>query len=774
MSLESPAAPGRGLTLAQAVAALLALWALLCWPWFLGGLTIPWDSKNHFYPQLRFLAASLHAGESAAWAPYVYGGHPQIADPQALIFAPAFLLLALLDPAPSFARMDAATLASLLPGALGLLLIFRRSGWRLEGGLVAALAFAFGGAAAARLQHTSLILSYGMLPLALWLLMEALARRSARYALGFGLAAGVMAAGRDQGAYMGCLVLGGYAVYACIAARRLAYLRSRATVLAISAVVGAAVLAIPLLLTIEMAERSNRPSIAYAAAAVGSLTPWSLLTLAIPDYFGSLHEADLYWGPGALAWGDYANETDRAITYLYLGALPAILFLWHGLLGRRLAAAEARFFVIVLAVATLYALGHHTPLFRLMFEVPGVALYRRPADAVFVMGFALAALGGYLAHRLLAEGLPRLGRGAWIAAALVAAAVPAAALAFAAAHARFAVAAAASIWALGFVALALAAIALAARWRTRPVLAALPLAIVLAADLARHNSGMVINARDPADYAPLDPRRPNPLAADLNRRLDAERAQGRRYRVEILGLGGPWQNAALALRLEATLGYNPLRWADYERATGAGEGSDLPRRRFPPLFPSYRSPLADLLGIRFIAAGAPIERIDPTLAPGEFPLVARVGGAYVYENPNALPRVRFATEIAIADTKALIETGAWPADPRRVAVLERRPPEWADAPAGERAAESTVALEAYRHAEVVVAVEAARPGMLVLHDLYHPAWRASLDGAPVPVYRANALFRAVYVPAGKHRVRFAYRPIAGVVERFAGRRNIND
>lgn len=184
--------------------------------------------------------------------------------------------------------------------------------------------------------------------------------------------------------------------------------------------------------------------------------------------------------------------------------------------------------------------------------------------------------------------------------------------------------------------------------------------------------------------------------------------------------------------------------------------------------------MAELLGIRFIAAGVPIERIDPKLAPGAFPLVAQIGGAYVYENPDALPRLRFATAIAIADTKTLIETGAWPADPRRVAVLERRPPEWADAPAGERAAASTVALEVYRHAEVVVAVEAGRPGMLVLHDLYHPGWRASLDGAEVPVYRANVLFRAVYVPAGRHKVRFVYRPIKSVVERFAGRRNIND
>ena len=775
MSLEAPAASGRPLSLAGAAAALVALWALLCRPWFVGGLVIPWDAKNHFYPQLRFLAAALHDGQSVAWAPYIYSGHPQLADPQALIFAPGMLLLALLDSAPSFGRMDAVMLTSLLLGGFGVLLIFKRSGWRLEGGLIGALAFIFGGAASARLQHTSLILSYSLLPLALWFLMQALDRRSVPYALGFGVAAATMAVGRDQAAFMGSLVLAGHAIYAWLAApRRFAYLRSRAVPLAVAAVTGAALLALPLLLTAEMVARSNRAAIAYEAATAGSLTPWSLLTLAVPNFFGALSDIEKYWGPQSFHWRDWANETDRTINFLYMGAIPAVLVAWHGLAGRRLGAREVRFFVIVLAVALVYALGQYTPLFRALFEFPGVALYRRPADAVFIVGFALAVLGGYFAHRLFADGLPRLSRAAWIALGVGAASAIAAGLALAATHQGLGAAAIAVAWALGFGASAVAAIALAARWRARALLAALPLAVVMTADLARHNAGTSLNALDRADYAPLDPTRPNALAADLAARLAADRAAGRRYRVEILGLGGAWQNAPLAFRLEATLGYNPLRWADYETATGAGETAHLEKRAFTPLFPGYRSAMADLLGIRYIAAGVPIETLDPKLGPGDLPLVARIGNAYVYENPRALPRARFAAAIAVADTKRVIETGEWPADPREAAVLERKPPEWpfalgAAAPDATGPEVASVIIETYRHDEVIVAVTAPRPGMLVLHDLFHPAWRARLDEAPVAVYRANVLFRAVYVPAGRHTVRFTYHPIASAIERVRGR-----
>jgi uncharacterized membrane protein YfhO len=46
----------------------------------------------------------------------------------------------------------------------------------------------------------------------------------------------------------------------------------------------------------------------------------------------------------------------------------------------------------------------------------------------------------------------------------------------------------------------------------------------------------------------------------------------------------------------------------------------------------------------------------------------------------------------------------------------------------------------------------------VLLDTYYPGWRAEVDGRRTPIRAANAAFRAVAVPAGRHRVRFTYRP----------------
>src|SRR5262245_22632928 len=97
--------------------AMFALAAILIgWPWLSGRVTIPWDAKAHFQPQIQFLAQSLARGEPPGWAPFVFSGHPQIADPQSMIFSPPFLALALIDGAPSLWAVDATVLAMVFLG----------------------------------------------------------------------------------------------------------------------------------------------------------------------------------------------------------------------------------------------------------------------------------------------------------------------------------------------------------------------------------------------------------------------------------------------------------------------------------------------------------------------------------------------------------------------------------------------------------------------------------------------------------------------------------
>ena len=59
---------------------------------------------------------------------------------------------------------------------------------------------------------------------------------------------------------------------------------------------------------------------------------------------------------------------------------------------------------------------------------------------------------------------------------------------------------------------------------------------------------------------------------------------------------------------------------------------------------------------------------------------------------------------------------------------------------------------------VEVEVEASAPAWLFLADTFDPGWSATVDGQARPIRLANAMFRAVAVPAGRHVVAFRYTP----------------
>ncbi len=746
-------------------------WLACCWPWLSGAVTIPWDAKAHFQPQLQFLARSLHAGESPFWTPNVFSGQPQIADPQSLIFSPPFLLLALFNAAPSLRATDAATFGALFAGGVGVILFFRDRNWHWGGAAIAALVFAFGGSAAWRVQHIGQILSLAYLPLALWLLDRALTRASLLYGALAGLAAGLLVLGRDQVALLGVYVLAAWLVVHWLSGEGFARrLRASLAPLIAGAIVGAIVTLPPVTLTWLLAEQSNRPEIDFIGAGRGSLHPALLITTFIPHLFGAAYEMEKYWGPPSFAWRDTGLFIAQNMGVLYVGAAPILLVLTAGLVRGALWTREIRFFSVGLLVALLYALGWHTPAFRVFYEyLPGANLYRRPADATFLIGFFLAYCVGWLAHRLLIGMQPR--RVAWqrvMETALIV--IPfALALYLGVRIDRLSMVPVPLAWAAISIAAGLGVLALA--WKLtnagRATFAALALIGVTTIDLAFNNGPNGASALPPSVYDVLRPDTANETIARLKR--EAVARDDRRDRVELTALGFHWPNASLVHGLENTLGYNPLRLGLYTKATGAGDHVALAdQRQFSALAPSYRSLLADMLGLRFIATGVPIEQIDKTLKPGDWTPIARTGDGYIYENANALPRVLLATRAQAADADALMESGRWPDgfDPRAAVLLDPRnaPPD-----ARERRAGSARIAE-YRNTRIEIAVDAPDGGWLVLNDPFMPWWFATVDGVATPVLQANVLFRAVALPPGARRVVFTFDPWRGAWAQLQARR----
>jgi hypothetical protein len=134
------------------------------------------------------------------------------------------------------------------------------------------------------------------------------------------------------------------------------------------------------------------------------------------------------------------------------------------------------------------------------------------------------------------------------------------------------------------------------------------------------------------------------------------------------------------------------------------------------------------------------------------PSLGRFG---LVENRTHLPRSFFVAHARAAkDEEAardLITASTF--DPRREVILED---------GGEPSTDQSGPLfrparvTAYGNQRVEVKVDAPRDGWLVLLDRWAPGWSAQTDGRPVPILRADYLFRAVRLTAGPHVVVFEY------------------
>lgn len=765
-SSEAGNPDGRTGNLSPWLLALLPATLLIAWPWLSGRVTVPWDAKAQFLPQLQFLAHSLADGDSPFWTPYVFAGHPQIADAQSLIFSPPFLLLAWLVPEPSAWAMDATVTAFLVASAAALMAWLTGKDVHPFAAFSAALAFAFGAAMAWRIQHTGQVLSLGYLPFVLLFLDRALERRSVLNGIAAGIAAGVLVLGRDQVALLAVYFLIGYAAWFWFdGENRIARINGTLLPLIGGGVAGLAVIAIPVLLTLLLAGDSNRPSIDLEGAGRGSLHPALFLTAFAPDVFGSSGVMGEYWGPPSMRWSGTGLYIAQNMGQFYMGALPLLALLWGAMTGV-LWERRARVFTIALLFCIVYALGWYTPVFQILHAyMPGVDLYRRPADAVFLIGFLASVLSAFALDKLLRDESALRAPDALMMIALLAAAF--AAMITLAIH--FDKLAPAwphiAIPALLFV---VAGALLSAASQTRGYLRKLLLgagAVFMAGDLAYSNGPGGATGLPPELYEALEPDTANETMNLLKRLTLAGQSETRRDRVELVGLGFHWPNASLTHKLEATLGYNPVRLGLTTRALGAGDTVGLPDQKgFSPLFPSYRSPLADLLGLRYIATGVAIETIDKSLAPGDLTLIARTEDGYIYENPRALPRVLFASAAQDANFEDLLATGRWPdIDVTKTVLIEgigqfkpREP--------------GTARIASYRNTEIVIEADSPGGGFIVLNDVWHPWWTAQIDGQAAKIHRANVLFRAVEVPAGKHTLTFRFEPVAGAMKQLRAAR----
>jgi hypothetical protein len=681
------------------------------------------DFVEQFYPMQVFAVRHWARAVLPFWNPYTFCGMPFLADPQVGFFYPPHWLLGmvmLLEGTLPVWWVQLVVIAHFVVAQWGAYALCRAVGASTAGAVVAGIGYGLSGVLTHHVIHPMIVYHLSWLPWVLLLLWRALRERSWWWAVWSGMLLGMsLHAGHPQTVlyeYVLLLAFVGWTVFAQLRARELgaaeALLQGVRGITPLA--IGVGLFAVQLLSTQELAQLSERAEGAGLEwAAEVSLMPQQLVTLVVPRFFGSTLPPGERHVPLYLEGTRYYHYWETAF-YIGVGTLLLALV---GIPGRW-RTPQGAFWLVAVLVALVFAFGKYAPLFPLLYELPGFRLFRVPPRALFVVALGLCIFAAWGFDELWQQPRRHLSRLLW-------AGTPLAAIALMTATGTLpALLSTPAPWieqvrsegatALWLFLLAFGVALLLWRGWLPPAVAAVMLAVVVAVDLTIAHAPFTRSRQDPERLLQM----PQQLKAMLQPKPPQEL-----FRVSMRDDFGMamLRNQGMLDSILLFEGYNQLRL----------------ERRNPPM-PTAEATF-DLLSIRYrIALDTPTRQM------------------YFRQRPSAFSWawMRYRAQVVPSEsTEVVLRSGA--VDPHREVLLEEPPPLQLSGAEPQEVAHRLRCLQ-YEHNWQRWEVETAQPGLLCLSEIWYPAWRARVDGAPVPVLRAYHSLRALPVPAGRHVVELFY------------------
>jgi hypothetical protein len=745
---------------------------------FSDGMLLGHDTLKGGYAARAFYASQLRNGTFPRWAPHVFGGAPfleALSGGDALY--PTSVLLVLMEP---FRALGWKLVLHVLLAGLFMFAWLRALGASRAAALVSGTAYLLAPfmVTLVRSGHDGKLFVTALTPL-MFLVTERFWERPSvrRFSAVALVVALVLFTTHFQMAYFLFVAVGAFALFRAVrtgmgsavdaapsasTGRRGRVAAGRFVLFLAGAVAGLGASAVQVVPAVEYvvtySRRTQTTAVDAGESGVEWASSWSLhpeeaMSLVLPEFVGNgsggaAWAADTYWGRNFLK-----DNTE------YAGVLVLVLAVVS------FAGAERRALRCFLAglggLALLYALGAHTPVWRIAYAlVPGIRLFRTPSMVVFLFGFSAATLAGLGADQTFRAAAK--GGDAWRAVRRVLLVTTGLLFALALIASSGALV---SFWtsvvypdvdAVGlgklttlapyiargaWLAALIGALAAGVAWavharRVRPaVLLALFLGLVVADELRVDDA--FVQAIDFDRWATPEPT----TEAILNR----EREDRAPYRV--LSFVDRAQDVKPAVYgIDLAAGHHPNDLARYRELIRMTE-ADLPGNLI-------NSPnIERLLNVRYLlwpdyhGQGPPENDVLMRTSVDGRPYMT------LHARPG-LPRARLVARAVVKPDDAQVAYMLSAAfRPDSEVVLSEPPPVVLD---GEPV-EGSVTWEERSPNELRMRVTSDRTALLVVADNWFPAWHATVDGRPAPVLRAYHTLRAVPVPAGTHTVRMVYR-----------------
>jgi hypothetical protein len=709
-----------GVVLLLACLCLFFFWRIITPNLANRGSFLEGDFADQFYAFGVYEAQRLFSGQLPLWNPYTFSGQPFLADVQSAIFYPLSLVTLLLSLAQGFSlfALELEAIFHFFLAGLFTYLLARRLLRDRWAALISSLVFTFGGYLTSYPSQQLAILETDVwLPLILLLLDIGLGRLSTLSAkfswsvvlipitlagMAFGLA---LLAGHPQSAMYVFYVSAIYCAFRACTNR----VRWRPAVLAFGlfALLGFGLAAAQLLPSLEYMRLSVRTQASYNEMSGGfpRQDPIQLLL------------------PGSVS----------VMSPLYVGILPLLLAVLAPLSKRN---REVIFWTCLAVGALLLSFGGNTFAYSPFYLfVPGFAIFRSQERAAFVFSFSLAFLAGY-GVRLMAQTMPKSVKARFhgfyrFVTCLLWGALGLVLLTFygfvdtgQVAGSIFSSALGRSILLVFLLALSLGLLYLRLRRLVRERLLMGFFVAVIVFDLFTVNwKNNLQETRPEEQYGPTV----------LTEILQGDEGVFRVY--------NEWRlpgNYGCVYGLEDIWGASPLYVGRYEELV-------------------YRLPIErmwQLLNVKYVITWRKA-LVPETEVLYEEP--KELDTTYLHRLNEYGPRAYVVHQVEVIEKDdRVLERMREEFDPRRVVILPHRPDL---ALPSQVEGESSVVILERQPERMVLEVDMAANGLLVLSEIYYPGWRAYANGEEVPIYRADHVLRAVPLRAGHHRVEMVFDPL---------------
>ncbi|MEO1652052.1 MAG: hypothetical protein AAFU64_00785 [Bacteroidota bacterium] len=142
------------------------------------------------------------------------------------------------------------------------------------------------------------------------------------------------------------------------------------------------------------------------------------------------------------------------------------------------------------------------------------------------------------------------------------------------------------------------------------------------------------------------------------------------------------------------------------------------------------------------------------IAPGQGDLQAQL-------NPGALGNAWFVDEFVMVKNADAEIDSLTSFDPKKTAFVDVRFEDQVKDLKIKKDPQASISLISYKPNELVYESKSASEQLAIFSEIYYvnpnrSEWKAYIDGAEVPHFRANYILRALVIPAGEHRIEFKF------------------